>query len=160
MRQGQQLSQLFFMNSPSTKLKPTTFSFFNLRAFICTSSLSPLNSDQAQNFQTQPPILTPRKPKNTLSSNGVAGRTGKVSDTQLKENWLNALSCPFPDISNTFKCSGIHASSDWVLGIDPDIHGALALLKSIESGSSAQAIKLFRFNLHFFFHSFVICDRF
>ncbi|KAF5447667.1 hypothetical protein F2P56_033199 [Juglans regia] len=137
MRQGQQLNQPFYMNSPSSKLKQS-FSSFKLRAFFCTSLLSPLNSDQAQNLLTQPPILTRRKSKNTLSSNGVAGRAVKFSDAQLKENWLDSLTCPFPDIPNPFNGSWTHPASDWVLGIDPDIHGALALLKSVESGSSAQ----------------------
>ncbi|XP_040991813.1 uncharacterized protein LOC121238831 isoform X3 [Juglans microcarpa x Juglans regia] len=137
MRQWQQLNQPYYMNSPSSKLKQS-FSSFKLRAFFCTSSLSPLNSDQAQNLLTQPPILTPRKSRNTLSSNGVAGRAVKFSDAQLKENWLDSLTCPFPNISNPFNGSWTHVASDWVLGIDPDIHGALALLKSVESGSSAQ----------------------
>ncbi|KAG6682556.1 hypothetical protein I3842_13G148700 [Carya illinoinensis] len=137
MSQWKQLNQHYYMNSPSSKLKQSFFPF-KLRAFFCTSSLSPLNLDQAQNVLTQPPILTPGKPKNTLSSNGVAGRAVKFSDAQLKENWLDSLTCPVPDISDPFNGSWTHAVSDWVLGIDPDIHGALALLKSVESGSSAQ----------------------
>lgn len=162
MSQWKQLNQHYYMNSPSSKLKQSFFPF-KLRAFFCTSSLSPLNLDQAQNVLTQPPILTPGKPKNTLSSNGVAGRAVKFSDAQLKENWLDSLTCPVPDISDPFNGSWTHAVSDWVLGIDPDIHGALALLKSVESGSSAQASKWVRFNLHFFLKNMFLpftCDIF
>ncbi|OVA02011.1 hypothetical protein BVC80_1467g15 [Macleaya cordata] len=67
----------------------------------------------------------------------------KVSDAQLKENWLTSLSCPFHEKAG--ESSAELASNDnreklmeWVVGVDPDASGALALLKSDDSGCSAQ----------------------
>ncbi|KAG2670991.1 hypothetical protein I3760_14G112600 [Carya illinoinensis] len=133
-----QLSNTYFMNSLSSKLNPTFTYSFKLRAFFCTSSLTPLNSEPTQNLLTQPRILTPTKTKAALSSNGVASRVVEASAAQLKENWLDSLTCPFPDNSAPLEDNGTNAGSDWVLGIDPDTHGALALLRTAESGSSAQ----------------------
>ncbi|XP_040994757.1 Holliday junction resolvase MOC1, chloroplastic-like [Juglans microcarpa x Juglans regia] len=135
MSPQKQLSNTYFMNSLSSKLNPTFSYSFKLRAFFCTSSL---NSEPTQNLLTQPPILTPTKTKAALSSNGVAGRVVEASAAQLKENWLDSLTCPFPDNSAPLEDNGTNAGSDWVLGIDPDSHGALALLRTAESGSSAQ----------------------
>ncbi|PIN17475.1 hypothetical protein CDL12_09876 [Handroanthus impetiginosus] len=51
---------------------------------------------------------------------------------QMKLNWLDSLSCPFPDncrnrVSEVSECGSV--DSGWVLGVDPDISGALAVLK-------------------------------
>ncbi|XP_038980671.1 Holliday junction resolvase MOC1, chloroplastic [Phoenix dactylifera] len=46
-------------------------------------------------------------------------------DSQLKEDWLSSLSSPFPE--EEFRRD---SGSEWVVGIDPDVHGALALLKA------------------------------
>lgn len=40
--------------------------------------------------------------------------------------------------------------SNWVIGVDPDVSGALALLKIDESGCSAQVIPFF-FDVPFWF---------
>ncbi|KAE8037298.1 hypothetical protein FH972_009899 [Carpinus fangiana] len=130
IRAHQQPTPAYFMNPLSSKLKPT-FSSYKLKALFCTSSLTPLSSEQ-------PPILLPRKAKTTLSRNGVRDRVVKETAAQLKENWLESLTCPFPHESDPLNGNGTNAASDWVLGIDPDLNGALALLKSVESGSSAQ----------------------
>lgn len=66
-----------------------------------------------------------------------------MSEEELKENWLDSLSCPFqgqeavslPSIKERDEGN----AGKWVLGIDPDVYGALALLKDDNaSGSSAQ----------------------
>ncbi|XP_062172201.1 Holliday junction resolvase MOC1, chloroplastic-like isoform X2 [Alnus glutinosa] len=130
IRAHQQPTPAYFMNSLSSKLKPTFYSS-KLKAFFCTSSLTPLTSDQ-------PPILSPRKAKTALSRNGVRDRVVKDTAAQLKENWLDSLTCPCPHGSDPLNGNGTNAALDWVVGIDPDLNGALALLKSVESGSSAQ----------------------
>ncbi|GLT54244.1 hypothetical protein SLA2020_274590 [Shorea laevis] len=55
IRAHQQPTAAYSMNSLSSKLKPT-FSSSKLKAFFCTSALTPLTSDQ-------PPILSPVKAK-------------------------------------------------------------------------------------------------
>ncbi|KAM5584770.1 Holliday junction resolvase MOC1, chloroplastic [Rosa sericea] len=83
--------------------------------------------------------LSPTKP--IKSSRISVGRVrDKVSDAQLKDNWLASLSCPFPQISDGEQDSTPTNNSDssWVFGIDPDVSGALALLKGNHSASSAQ----------------------
>ncbi|XP_052197836.1 Holliday junction resolvase MOC1, chloroplastic [Diospyros lotus] len=81
-----------------------------------------------------------RRKSVALESNGRA--KAKVSDAQLKENWLASLSCPLPDKLNgqdvLHVCSR-NSDSPWIIGIDPDVSGALALLKTDGSdGCSAQ----------------------
>ncbi|KAF9594149.1 hypothetical protein IFM89_028403 [Coptis chinensis] len=66
----------------------------------------------------------------------------KVSDAELKEKWLASLSCPLPEkveeLGSEVRSNGSGAGLNWVIGIDPDVSGALALLKTDESGCSAQ----------------------
>ncbi|XAR60278.1 hypothetical protein NMG60_11033579 [Bertholletia excelsa] len=83
---------------------------------------------------------TPNTPKN-LSSKGRV--RAKDSDAQLKEDWLDSLSCPFPDKllrPNGQIVNGCHSNSEskWVIGIDPDVSGALAVLKTVDLGHSAE----------------------
>ncbi|RRT55305.1 hypothetical protein B296_00048530 [Ensete ventricosum] len=69
----------------------------------------------------------------------------RASDALLKEEWLDSLSFPF---SENFRQivpvadEEIVSDSDaeWVVGIDPDISGAVALLKPDGSGCSAQLV--------------------
>lgn len=140
IRPQQQLTQPLFMNSLSSKFRPTCSftSSSKLRAFFCTSSLTPLNSDQAQERLTQPSIPSRRKTKAAISTNGAASTVGKASDAQLKENWLDSLTYPLPENFDPLNGNGANAATDCVIGIDPDSHGALALLRWTESDSSAQ----------------------
>ncbi|XP_042480030.1 Holliday junction resolvase MOC1, chloroplastic isoform X2 [Macadamia integrifolia] len=66
----------------------------------------------------------------------------KVSEAQLKENWLASLSYPFSQMDGQRSINGeeptSNVDSQWVIGIDPDLSGALALLKSENSVCSAQ----------------------
>lgn len=130
IRAHQEAMPAYLTHSLSSKLKPP-FSSLKLKAFFCNSSLVPLGSEQ-------PPVLSRRKPKIVLSPKSVKDRVVKLTDGQLKKDWLDSLTCPSPRESNPLNGNGISAASDWVLGIDPDVNGALALLKSVDSDSSAQ----------------------
>ncbi|RAL43127.1 hypothetical protein DM860_009909 [Cuscuta australis] len=48
----------------------------------------------------------------------------EIQRAELRENWLDALSCPFPPAK---------PSTEWVIGVDPDVSGALAILKPDQS---------------------------
>lgn len=55
---------------------------------------------------------------------------------------MASLSCPFPQTRENFDGTAdstrTNSGSSWVIGVDPDLSGALALLKGDESGCSAQ----------------------
>lgn len=77
-----------------------------------------------------------RKVASDGNKNARARVLDKFTVAQLKQNWIDSLSCPFPvDGDNIGSDSG---GLDWVLGIDPDTSGALALLKPSDSGCTAQ----------------------
>ncbi|KAL5766235.1 hypothetical protein ACOSP7_016852 [Xanthoceras sorbifolium] len=65
-------------------------------------------------------------------------RASKASDAaELKQNWLDSLCFPpLHDLSPT----QTNPHSNWVLGIDPDISGALAVLKTDHSAPSAAQV--------------------
>lgn len=74
-------------------------------------------------------------------SSGVDGsRKGRVrvkfTNAQLKQNWIDSLSCPSMVDGGSVGCES--AGLDWVLGIDPDTCGAVALLKPDVSDYTAQ----------------------
>lgn len=122
--------QFHFMNKLSPKFKPT-ISSIHFRTF-CDSSSSPSTTlTQTQN-PSDPQIIVPNRKRRVKAS----------SDTQFKENWLASLSNPFPE--KTHLLNGEHEpthqndGSKWVLGIDPDVSGAVALLKTHGSVCSAQ----------------------
>ncbi|KAJ6409274.1 hypothetical protein OIU84_008883 [Salix udensis] len=82
--------------------------------------------------------------KTTLTRNRVKVREKVADAAQLKQNWLDSLTFPLPDDeTETTNLGGDdltrnNVGSSWVMGIDPDVSGALALLKIDESGCSAQ----------------------
>ncbi|KAG4950607.1 hypothetical protein AAZX31_15G255300 [Glycine max] len=124
--------QFHFMNKRFPKLK-FTISSIHFRAFCSSSSSSSsitTTLTQTQN-PSDPQIIVPGKKRRV-----------KASDTQFKENWLASLSNPFPE--KTHLLNGEHEpthqndGSKWVLGIDPDVSGAVALLKTHGSVCSAQ----------------------
>ncbi|KAF5751626.1 hypothetical protein HS088_TW02G00641 [Tripterygium wilfordii] len=70
----------------------------------------------------------------------------KVADVQkLKESWLASLTCtPLSPIENPISGSGLdppRPSTKWVIGVDPDIYGALAVLQY--EGDSACSAQVF-----------------
>ncbi|XP_027919243.1 Holliday junction resolvase MOC1, chloroplastic-like isoform X2 [Vigna unguiculata] len=119
---------IHFTNKLSPKLKPKIF----FRAFSVSSSHSVSSSTltQTQNL-SDPPIVVPEKKRRV-----------KVSDTQFKENWLASLSYPFPEktplLNSEHDPTQQNDGFKWVLGIDPDVSGAVALLKTNGSVCSAQ----------------------
>ncbi|KAK7304890.1 hypothetical protein VNO77_42783 [Canavalia gladiata] len=131
--QTQQLHH--FMNKLSPKLKSTISlaSSIDIRPFCSSPSSSSLTLTQAQaQAQAQnlspPQIIVPER-----------RRRVKVSDAQLRENWLASLSYPFPETTDLLHDpTRINDGSKWVLGIDPDVSGAVALLKTHGSACSAQ----------------------
>ncbi|XP_015958490.1 Holliday junction resolvase MOC1, chloroplastic isoform X1 [Arachis duranensis] len=60
----------------------------------------------------------------------------KASDAQLKENWLSSLSYPLLS-EDTQQHQSDASNFKWVLGIDPDVSGAVALLKTQHSHSDS-----------------------
>ncbi|CAN1250158.1 Holliday junction resolvase MOC1, chloroplastic [Linum perenne] len=60
--------------------------------------------------------------------------TAAAEVARLKENWLDSLTCPLPALVEEEE----EAGSNWIVGIDPDLSGAIALLKTEESICSAQ----------------------
>ncbi|MCL7024753.1 hypothetical protein MKW94_024756, partial [Papaver nudicaule] len=58
----------------------------------------------------------------------------KVSSAELKEKWLTSLSSPLYEESE----SNDKRLVEWVIGVDPDVSGALALLRNDDFGCTAQ----------------------
>ncbi|XP_014500277.1 Holliday junction resolvase MOC1, chloroplastic [Vigna radiata var. radiata] len=121
-------SQFHFMNKYSPKLKPK----ISFRTFWVSSSHSASSSTltKTQNLTDSPTVVPEKK------------RRAKASNTQFKENWLASLSYPFPEKTHLLNCEHDPTQQNdgfkWVLGIDPDVSGAVALLKTNGSVSSAQ----------------------
>lgn len=58
----------------------------------------------------------------------------KEAAAQLKESWLGSLSCPFPNITIPPAPDGVdNLDSLWVIGVDPDVSGAIAVLRPTEN---------------------------
>ncbi|XP_039129343.1 Holliday junction resolvase MOC1, chloroplastic-like isoform X1 [Dioscorea cayenensis subsp. rotundata] len=97
------------MNSISSKL---FHSHLHLH-LLCTAKSAPLSTSK---FRVSP-------------------KATKISNLQLKEKWLDSLS-----VSPLGGDEGVICASEpqWVLGVDPDVSGAVALLKPDGSVSSAQ----------------------
>ncbi|CAN1250157.1 Holliday junction resolvase MOC1, chloroplastic [Linum perenne] len=74
--------------------------------------------------------------------------TAAAEVARLKENWLDSLTCPLPALveeeeeavssTDSGADSSTASGSNWIVGIDPDLSGAIALLKTEESICSAQ----------------------
>lgn len=121
-------SNYFMYSLPSSKLKPKLHHF----RFLCSSSFSSLPS---------PEISTTSSSSLRKDSSGKAKLA--IAHAQLKDNWLASLSCPFPlghDFSSNASSRDRNAASECVIGVDPDVSGAVALLRTDESISSAQVI--------------------
>ncbi|KAL0459112.1 UNVERIFIED_CONTAM: Holliday junction resolvase MOC1, chloroplastic [Sesamum latifolium] len=107
------------------RLTPAAFRLF-------ASAVAPSTSTAAPEVVTVPEPSR-RKPRSNGSTSGST-RVRKVSldAQQLRLNWLDSLSCPLPendenrDAKDSDCCSAV---SDWVIGVDPDLSGALAVLK-------------------------------
>ncbi|CAM8878984.1 unnamed protein product [Rhodiola kirilowii] len=73
---------------------------------------------------------------------GVKANVAKAADAlHFKENWLASLSCPSlePNCSSQEDDAvSINGASNLVIGIDPDLSGALAVLRTDSAGCSAE----------------------
>ncbi|GMH07620.1 hypothetical protein Nepgr_009460 [Nepenthes gracilis] len=125
-----------YMNSVSvsSKFKPSMLLSSAKFRLLCTSSL-----DLGDKHE----VIRVPSGKTSVLRNGVRARVrAGVSDVRLKENWLASLSCPF---SEKFDHLCIkedvprnNAGYEWIIGVDPDVSGALALLRTDCLGCSAQ----------------------
>ncbi|KAL4590582.1 hypothetical protein LXL04_003516 [Taraxacum kok-saghyz] len=109
----------------------------NLRAITATLCLRSIVSER---FSTSLPKLC-----STRSAKVKA--ISRVSADELKEKWLHSLTCtpPLKETENlileddvSFGNGEVPSASQWVIGIDPDVSGALAILKTDDLGCSAQ----------------------
>ncbi|PKI77214.1 Holliday junction resolvase MOC1, chloroplastic-like [Punica granatum] len=119
------------------KLPPASLRF---RSLFCSCSLARELAEVAVSETQGTDNAAARKRSSGGSGNGRA-RVGdrvrvKVSDAQLKQNWIDSLSCPIADGGGDVSCGS--GGLDWVLGIDPDVSGAVAVLKPSELGCTAQ----------------------
>lgn len=139
-----------FMNSLLPRLKAN---------FSLIPSISYLKPFCTTNSLTSPHGLR----RSSCSSDGGTSRdsvkaraTVAEAARRLKEDWLDSLSCPCPDNQTQLSaCGGAdpvqnNVGPEWVIGIDPDISGALALLKIDESGCSAQVDALIQLPICYF----------
>ncbi|KMZ63493.1 hypothetical protein ZOSMA_401G00020 [Zostera marina] len=72
--------------------------------------------------------LEEKKKKSKLKPKGA---NKKINVLELKERWLGSMSCPF-DVDIDLVGGSLRENGselDWVLGVDPDVSGALAVLK-------------------------------
>ncbi|KAE9462128.1 hypothetical protein C3L33_05965, partial [Rhododendron williamsianum] len=110
--------------------------------FKCFCALSSPNSTITEEL-TLIPTRKKSVPSSTKNPRERGGVRARVSDAQLKEKWLDSLTCPCPDALLRPNCgvSDVGRSdsdSPWVIGVDPDVSGALALLKNDDLGCSPQ----------------------
>lgn len=103
-------------------------------------------------------LKTAQQPKITKTTNGSSSKKSvkpKVSESLLREKWLDSLSYSPVDVvgSDTVELGSNGKASEWIIGVDPDVSGALALLKTDHSGFSAQVFLALYFSvvvLYFF----------
>ncbi|KAK8960094.1 hypothetical protein KSP40_PGU011041 [Platanthera guangdongensis] len=120
------------MNSVSSTFR------FKLRVF--PANFRPLCTIPTD-FSDSPQVFHGRKSVLLKAVSRVRVRA-RFTDAELKESWLDSLSYPFCEKgkSPTEKIDQIEkvSTAEWIIGIDPDVCGALALLKEDASGCKAQ----------------------
>lgn len=131
-----------FMNTfsfSSKFIKRRTASTSRLTSFtirvLCASSLD-FNNTQNELIEV------PADRKDGLRNTRVTGARAKFTDAELKENWLSSLTCPFPGEVHGLRANQelprCNVGSKLVIGVDPDVSGALAVLKIDNLGCTAQ----------------------
>ncbi|XP_030520921.2 Holliday junction resolvase MOC1, chloroplastic-like [Rhodamnia argentea] len=131
------------MNPLHFALRPKiSFAGSRFISLFCSSALA---ANQAQvRILDAPSSRSPDSRKEGAGGNGNGNGNGRIKvkgkspDAQLKQRWLDSLTCPVAASSGWVDCDGDSLGLDWVIGIDPDLSGALALLKPDKSGFSAQ----------------------
>lgn len=128
-------ARISFMTSFRPRISLTSISFKTLS----TSSVTVTQTQNLNPSQTEIPPKPAQKNSN--------GRRVKAFDAELKKNWLASLSYPFPEntqiLDKEMDLAHKNEGSEWVIGIDPDVSGAVALLKSDGSGCTAQVTWFF-----------------
>ncbi|KAF7119769.1 hypothetical protein RHSIM_Rhsim13G0206200 [Rhododendron simsii] len=130
----------YLMKSISSTFR-STITLTSLK-FKCLCALSSPNSTITEEL-TLIPTRKKSVPSSTKNPRERGGVRSRVSDAQLKEKWLDSLTCPCPNDLLRSNCgvSDVGRSdsdSPWVIGVDPDVSGALALLKNDDFGCSPQ----------------------
>ncbi|KAL8029454.1 hypothetical protein ABFX02_14G226000 [Erythranthe guttata] len=88
---------------------------FRLSAAAASPTTTTISDPEAVTALPEPPSKPKRSSRDKKSSPDA---------NQLKLNWLDSLTCPLPDdFGNPVSEPG------WVIGVDPDLSGALAVLK-------------------------------
>ncbi|XP_047328923.1 Holliday junction resolvase MOC1, chloroplastic [Impatiens glandulifera] len=121
---------------PAKFLATVRLSASNYR-FFCASSSSTITTVE-ELVQEQP-----CSKKVVVSKRSGRKPVLKLVNSQLKEDWLDSLSPPslsehLPTVNGGIDDSNSNLASKWVIGIDPDISGALALLQSDSPDCSPQ----------------------
>ncbi|GKF29829.1 hypothetical protein Tco_0096171, partial [Tanacetum coccineum] len=68
----------------------------------------------------------------TTSTNSKLITKRVCATDEIKQQWLNSLTCSPPILPT-------QQDSNWVIGIDPDVSGALAVLKTTDEGFASSA---------------------
>nr|GEV35341.1 Holliday junction resolvase MOC1, chloroplastic-like isoform X1 [Tanacetum cinerariifolium] len=71
----------------------------------------------------------------TTSTNSKLITKRVCAADEIKQQWLNSLTCTPPILPT----NNNQQDSNWVIGIDPDVSGALAVLKTTEEGFASSA---------------------
>ncbi|CAA0805876.1 Unknown protein [Striga hermonthica] len=116
-----------FKSAPQllSRLTPATF-----RLFSTISAAAGLTASSADS-ETVTTVSEPSTPKPRSNGGGSRGgardKKSNLDANQYRLNWLESLSCPLPDIDGNLTCE--KPGLGWVIGVDPDLSGALAVLK-------------------------------
>ncbi|XWS73637.1 hypothetical protein CRYUN_Cryun02cG0145500 [Craigia yunnanensis] len=103
-----------------------------------SSKLIPFSSFSLSLTQNHHPSSSTSRTRRRVSARNCLNLSADA--VTLKEGWLESLSCPLPDSGEG--PTRTNADSSWVIGIDPDLSGTLALLKTDSSGCSALVFDL------------------
>ncbi|KAL8527385.1 hypothetical protein ACS0TY_005301 [Phlomoides rotata] len=120
-----------FVMTPSIAFKQAPPLLLRLTPAVFRLSAS---SATAPTKTTPSPEKLPVEP--STSNGGTKGRASSKKVTinahQFRLNWLESLSCPSPDIDKdpaSDDSGSCNVDSGWVVGVDPDLSGAMAVLK-------------------------------
>ncbi|PIN26138.1 hypothetical protein CDL12_01116 [Handroanthus impetiginosus] len=107
---------------------------FTPAAFRLFATASSASAPTTSTFDSE--VVTVSEPS-TLNPRPNCGRRGtarskkvNLDPNQLRLNWLESLSCPLLDNDKNREDSDCcNTDSGWVIGVDPDLSGALAVLE-------------------------------
>lgn len=112
------MESFILQTQPFQLMTPITSKFIPTIRFTASSvGFNLFSASSSAAITTDAPIIEQIPPPGKAKGKGSKG----ILEAQLKMDWLESLSCPFP-------CTK-PLNSGWVIGVDPDTSGALALLK-------------------------------